>query len=51
MVLEKDLRVLHLDSNAIRRDWHLQVARRRLWVEPECRRRPPKPTSTVTHSF
>jgi predicted nucleic acid-binding Zn ribbon protein len=51
MVLEKELRVLHLDLKASRRDWHPQVARRSSllqWVEPEHRRRPPKPTPTVT---
>jgi hypothetical protein len=39
MVLEKELRVLHLDSKATRTDCFLQATRRR----------PPKPTHTVTH--
>jgi hypothetical protein len=30
MVLEKVLRVLHLDSKTTRRYWHSQVARRKL---------------------
>jgi hypothetical protein len=51
MVLEKELRVLHLDSKATSGDWYPQSARRKLspcplpkWVDPEHRRRPPKPT-------
>jgi hypothetical protein len=30
MVLEKELRVLHLDLKATRSDWHPQAARRKL---------------------
>jgi hypothetical protein len=30
MVLEKELRVLHLDRKAARRDWHPQAPRRKL---------------------
>ena len=30
IVLEKELRVLHLDLKVIRRDWHPQAARRKL---------------------
>ena len=31
MVLEKELRVLHLDLKTTRRDWHSQAARRKLF--------------------
>jgi hypothetical protein len=30
MVLEKELRVLHLDSKATGKEWHPQTARRKL---------------------
>jgi hypothetical protein len=30
MVLEKELRVLHLDLKSTRREWHPQAARRKL---------------------
>jgi hypothetical protein len=43
MVLEKELRVLHLDLKVARR---LTVPQ---WVESEHRRKPPKPIPTVTH--
>jgi hypothetical protein len=32
MVLEKELRVLHVDPKATRKDWHPQAARRKFQI-------------------
>ena len=54
VVLEKELRVLHLDLKATRREWHLQTVKMKLssaMAGAEHRRRSPKPTPTVTNFF
>jgi len=46
MVLEEELRVLHLDLIAAERGLPLPS-----WMESEHRRRPPKPSFRVTYSL
>jgi hypothetical protein len=47
LVLEQELRVLHLDLKATRRDWHPQAARRKPFLS--ARMRVSKPTPSVMH--